>query len=83
LKKSPSIVVQIPLDLSEDKELAGLEERGVHGWYVSAERLLQLENGETEWRMAVSSTPGGKIPSFISEMSLPGQIADVNLHPHG
>jgi hypothetical protein len=73
--------VQIPVDLSEDKELAGLEERGVRGGYVSAERLLQLENGNTEWRMAVSSTPGGKIPSFVSEMSLPGQIADVRLCP--
>ncbi|KAI9571488.1 hypothetical protein HD554DRAFT_196499 [Boletus coccyginus] len=69
------IIVSIPIDLSADKELAQIEEKGTKGRYVSVERLLELENGKVEWRMATSSTPGGSIPSFISESSVPGQIA--------
>jgi len=77
LESSPKsgIIVSIPIDLHEDHELAKIEEKGVKGRYVSVERLLELEDGMVEWRMATSSTPGGSIPSFISEGSLPGQIA--------
>jgi len=74
------IIVSVPVDLSEDPELAKLEEKGTKGRYVSVERLLELEDGKTEWRMATSSTPGGSIPTFIAESSMAGQIsADV---PH-
>ncbi|KAH7889637.1 hypothetical protein F5I97DRAFT_1940937 [Phlebopus sp. FC_14] len=74
------IIVSIPIDLSEDEELSKIEEKATRGRYVSVERLLELENGRVEWRMATSSTPGGNIPSFISEGSMPSQIsADV---PH-
>ncbi|KAF8136414.1 hypothetical protein EV363DRAFT_733520 [Boletus edulis] len=69
------IVVSVPIDLSADEELAKIEEKGVKGRYVSVERLLELEDGKVEWRMATSSSPGGSIPSFVSEMSMPGQIA--------
>src|SRR5712691_5457404 len=64
---SNSLFMSIPIDLSSDPELAKLEEKGVKGRYVSAESIKQLPNGNTEWRMATSSTPGGRIPSFIVE----------------
>jgi hypothetical protein len=71
------MIVSIPIDLSDDKDLQKLEEKGVRGRYVSVERILELENGETEWRMATSSTPGGSIPSFIVESTMAGKIAQV------
>ncbi|KIJ69332.1 hypothetical protein HYDPIDRAFT_80133, partial [Hydnomerulius pinastri MD-312] len=74
------IIVSIPIDLSGDAELAKIEEKGTKGRYSAVERLLEMEDGKVEWRMATSSTPGGSIPSFVSEGSMPGQIsADV---PH-
>ncbi|RDB22259.1 hypothetical protein Hypma_010594 [Hypsizygus marmoreus] len=71
------IIVSIPIDLSspEDADLAKLERHGVRGRYVSVERLVELDNGKTEWRMATSSTPGGSIPSFIVESTMAGKIA--------
>ncbi|KAF8559635.1 hypothetical protein OG21DRAFT_470638 [Imleria badia] len=69
------IIVSIPIDLSADEELAKIEEKGIKGRYVSVERLLELEDGKVEWRMATSSIPGGRIPSFVTESSMPGQIA--------
>ncbi|KAG1756436.1 uncharacterized protein EDB91DRAFT_1092688 [Suillus paluster] len=77
-----AMIVSIPVDLSGpgDEEFARLEEKGIKGRYVSVERLLELDDGIVEWRMATSSTPGGSIPSFIAEGSMPAQIsADV---PH-
>ncbi|KAF8212061.1 hypothetical protein K438DRAFT_2010351 [Mycena galopus ATCC 62051] len=68
-------IVSIPVDLTEDQDLAKLEEKGVRGRYVSVERILELEDGTIEWRMATSSTPGGSIPTFIAERSMAGQIA--------
>ncbi|KAG6376205.1 hypothetical protein JVT61DRAFT_2180 [Boletus reticuloceps] len=56
------IIVSVPIDLSADEELAKIEEKGVKGRYVSVERLLELEDGKVEWRMATSSSPGGSIP---------------------
>lgn len=75
------MIVSIPIDLSVDEELAKIEEMGTKGRYVSVERLLELGDGKIEWRMATSSTPGGRIPSFVSEHSLPGQIAAVCTSP--
>lgn len=69
-------VVSIPIDLSADPELLKLEEKGVKGRYVSVERLLELPNGNTEWRMATSSTPGGCIPDFLVELSMNSKIAE-------
>ncbi|KAJ6502388.1 hypothetical protein C8R45DRAFT_1191192 [Mycena sanguinolenta] len=68
-------IVSIPVDLTEDQELAKLEEKGVRGRYVSVERILELEDGTIEWRMATSSTPGGSIPSYFVESSMASQIA--------
>lgn len=55
-----------------------LEETAIKGRYVSVERLTELENGNTEWRMATSSTPGGSIPTFIVENSMASKIAEVS-----
>lgn len=65
------------MDLSEDAELAKLEEKGVKGRYVSVELLKELDNGKVEWRMATSSTPGGNIPSFVAESTMASTIAKV------
>lgn len=74
-----SYFVSIPIDLSgpEDVELAKLEEKGVKGLYASVEQLTELEDGKTEWRMAVSTHPMGNMPLWISEMAMAGTIAEV------
>jgi hypothetical protein len=74
-------VVSIPVDLfgPGDEDLAKLEEKVTKGRYVSIERLLESDDGTIEWRMATSSTPGGSIPNFITESSMPGQISAVNI----
>ncbi|KAJ7271947.1 hypothetical protein B0H12DRAFT_1092138 [Mycena haematopus] len=69
-------IVSIPVDLTEDQELAKLEEKGVRGRYVSVERIIELEDGSIEWCMATSSTPGGSIPTYFVERSMAGQIAE-------
>ena len=74
---STRIIISIPVDLSEDAELAKLEEKGVKGRYVSVELLKELDNGKVEWRMATSSTPGGNIPSFVAESTMASTIAKV------
>lgn len=38
---------------------------------------MELENGNTEWRMATSSNTRGSIPTFIVESMLPKEIAAV------
>lgn len=76
--RSNSLFVSIPIDLSSDPELAKLEEKGVKGRYVSVESIKQLPNGNTEWRMATSSTPGGRIPSFIVESTMASSISAVS-----
>jgi len=74
------IFVSIPIDLTNDPELAKLEDKGVKGRYVSVESIKELPSGSTEWRMATSSSPGGRIPSFLVEFSMASSIsADV---PH-
>jgi hypothetical protein len=76
--RSNSLFVSIPIDLSSDPELAKLEEKGVKGRYVSAESIKRLPNGNTEWRMATSSTPGGRIPTFIVESTMASSISAVS-----
>ncbi|KAK7054668.1 hypothetical protein VNI00_003131 [Paramarasmius palmivorus] len=57
--------------LSGDQDLQKLEEKGVKGRYVSVERLLELENGNTEWRMATSSTPVALFLTSLSNRDVP------------
>lgn len=79
----PSIIVSLPVDLSgpEQKHLADLEEQGdVKGRYVSVERILEMDDGKVEWRMATASTPGGSIPKFLTEHSMPKSVAAVSTY---
>ena len=69
----------MPVDVSEDPEAAKLEEKGVKGRYASVERILELDNGKVEWRMATSSTPGGNIPQFVADSSMASTISNVSL----
>src|SRR6202012_5192094 len=71
-------VISLAVDLSDDPELAQKEEKGVRGRYVSVEHLKELPDGKTEWSMATCSTPGGIIPKFVAESSIPGSIAWVS-----
>lgn len=78
-KQTYSIVVSIPITLSSpgDEEFAVLEEKGVKGRYASIERILELPGDKVEWRMATSSSAGGRIPQFITDAVLPEAIAKV------
>jgi hypothetical protein len=71
-------VISLAVDLSDDKELMEKEVKAVRGRYVSVEYLKELPDGHTEWSMATCSTPGGSIPKFIAERSIPGSIAWVS-----
>ena len=73
-----SLFISIPVDLSSDPELAKFEEKGVKGHYVSVESIKELPNGNTEWRMATSGHPGGRIPTFLVESSMAGSISQVS-----
>jgi hypothetical protein len=70
------LIVSVPVDLTSDTTLLALEEKGAKGRYVSVERITELADGKTKWEMATSSTPGGNIPSFVSERSMDGQISN-------
>ena len=65
--------MSIPITLSspEDEDLAALEEKSVKGRYASVERILELPGDKIEWRMALSSSPGGLIPQFITDSVVP------------
>lgn len=54
-----------------------MEEKGVRGRYVSVESIKELDGGKVEWTMATSSTPGGNIPQFVAERTMPGKISEV------
>jgi len=71
------IIVSLAIDLSSkgDEDLLKLEEKGVKGRYVSVERIVELDNGNTEWRMATSSTPGGYLPNMLVESTMAKKIA--------
>jgi hypothetical protein len=74
-----SIFISIPIDLTSDSELAKLEEKGVKGRYVSVESIKELPSGNTEWRMATSSSPGGRIPTFVVESTMASSISAVSM----
>ena len=76
---SNSLFISIPVDLTSDPELAKLEEKGVKGRYVSVETIKELPSGNTEWRMATSSSPGGRIPTFLVESSMASSISAVSI----
>lgn len=54
------------------------EKEVVKGRYASVECIKELPNGNTEWRMATSSSPGERIPAFIVDNTMPGFISVVS-----
>lgn len=44
------LMVSIPIDVSSDAEMSKAELRGARGRYCAVERLLELEDGKTEWK---------------------------------
>ncbi|KAI0320122.1 hypothetical protein OF83DRAFT_1053756, partial [Amylostereum chailletii] len=69
------LFISIPVDVSEDPGLSKTEEKAIKGHYTSVEQIRELDSGKVEWRMATSSSPGGRIPAFLVESSMAGQIA--------
>ena len=80
---SGSLFISIPVDLTSDPELAKLEEKGIKGRYVSVECLTELPSGKTEWRMATSSSPGGRIPTFLVDNTMASTISAVSISRRG
>ncbi|KAA1471219.1 hypothetical protein DENSPDRAFT_837163 [Dentipellis sp. KUC8613] len=78
------IFVSIPVDVSEDPEMAKQEfHHATRGRYCSVERIKEMGDGKVEWRMATSSTPGGHIPTFLVESTMASTIsADVTHFLH-
>lgn len=73
-----SLIISIPVDLSGQDDLSKLEEKGVRGRYAGVERLVELENGNTEWRMASSGSSGGFVPGFLTNGMMSSSIAKVS-----
>ncbi|ORX37767.1 hypothetical protein BD324DRAFT_650315 [Kockovaella imperatae] len=68
--------ISVPFSHPSCVEKQGPEKSRARGRYVSVERVIELEQGgKVEWRMATSSDAGGNIPQFITNASLPSQIA--------
>lgn len=63
------LVISIPYSLPSETGYT-------RGKYVSVEHVAELPDGKVEWTMAVSSDPGGLVPKFISEMSMPSKISE-------
>lgn len=81
LNSKSRTIVSVPVDISslEDQSLKELlPKRAVEGHYVSVERVMELENGDVEWRVVTSSSPGGKIPNFIVNSTMAKTIARVS-----
>ncbi|ELU37359.1 hypothetical protein AG1IA_08622 [Rhizoctonia solani AG-1 IA] len=72
-------VISLPLDVSADQDLKEKEPRGVRGHYVSVERVKEID-GITPLvpSMATRSSPGGLIPTFLSEPAMPSKISEVS-----
>jgi hypothetical protein len=77
-KLERSIIVSVPIDLSDEPDLTKLEAKGVKGNYASVEKIEEIEAGKLRWTVAINSTPGGNIPSFIFERGMPPTIAGVS-----
>ncbi|KAJ6542008.1 hypothetical protein DFH09DRAFT_929154 [Mycena vulgaris] len=71
-------VVHMPVDLTgpgDQELLVGLEERGVKGRYACVEKITELPDGRTEWRLVTANTPAGLIPKALADKALPARIA--------
>lgn len=68
------LIVSLPFDHPDCKPKQGEEKSRVRARYVSVEQVRGVGD-KVEWVMATSSDAGGNIPRFITNSSLPGQIA--------
>ncbi|KIM20132.1 hypothetical protein M408DRAFT_334124, partial [Serendipita vermifera MAFF 305830] len=68
-------VMSIPVDTSSDPELKQQEYTATKGAYSAIERVKEMPDESVNWRMITTSTPGGWVPQFLAELSIPGQIA--------
>ncbi|KAF8202594.1 hypothetical protein K438DRAFT_1581005, partial [Mycena galopus ATCC 62051] len=70
-------VVHLPVDLTGpgDEALLAHEERGIKGRYTCVEKIMELRDGRTEWRLVTSSTPAGSIPKSLADKTLPARIS--------
>ena len=50
------------------------------GRYASIERILELPEDKVEWRVAASSSAGGRVPQFITNAVMPEALARVCLN---
>lgn len=64
-------VISIPVDHPE----ALVEKGWVRGKYVAVEQVVE-DADAVIWRMATASDAGGSIPRFITELAMPGKIAE-------
>ncbi|KAJ7820725.1 hypothetical protein B0H14DRAFT_2599799 [Mycena olivaceomarginata] len=73
----PRWVVHLPVDLTgpDNEVLLAHEERGIKGRYNCVEKITDLPDGRTEWRLVTSSTPAGSIPKSLAENTLPARIS--------
>ncbi|KDN36396.1 hypothetical protein K437DRAFT_276823 [Tilletiaria anomala UBC 951] len=67
------LVISVPV--SHD---AAPQQRGayIRGRYVSVEAVAEQADGTTAWRMSTQSDPAGRIPTWLTERSLPSKIAE-------
>jgi hypothetical protein len=68
--------VSIPFTHPGCPEKQGEEKARVRGKYVSVELVKEHPDGSVEWRMATSSDAGGNIPRFITNASMPKNVAE-------
>jgi hypothetical protein len=76
---SHRIVVTLPIDLTSrsSEDLAGLEESGTRGRYLSIEHVQEIDGGAIEWRKVACRDPGGMIPKFWVQRHMAQVMAEV------
>ncbi|KIM20131.1 hypothetical protein M408DRAFT_148686 [Serendipita vermifera MAFF 305830] len=84
-------VLSTPVNVSSDPEIAKEEYNATKGAFSAVERVKEMPDGSINWRMITTSTPGGYIPQFVVDRSLPAKIAEdvpaflkwLSEHPSG
>ncbi|KAF9466838.1 hypothetical protein BDZ94DRAFT_1157256 [Collybia nuda] len=74
------IMISIPVDLSSEKDLLELEEKGIRARQVRVERLQELNDGKLiEWRLVTKEDFGGCIPRiWMQRLTLQNMAKDVS-----
>jgi len=69
-------IISLPIDVSSNPDYSKQEAPVTRGRYSSIERIQETTDGGVNWRMITSSTPGGAIPQWIANRSIPGKIQE-------